>query len=151
MAGWRWAVGTLGAVAVGSVISMLVVASPVTPIAALVTGVITGALLGAVQAVVLRRALRAKLRIVLIWTATVALSWAGAWVVTSLVIVDLDRSHAVFGASGALVATVVTGVVLRILLGDRARRAPRDPDTTPAMGAAASIIAATNSATRKGQ
>ena len=32
---------------------------------------------------------------------------------TSLVIVDIERHHAVFGSSGALLVTVLTGLALR--------------------------------------
>ncbi|GAA1992115.1 hypothetical protein [Microbacterium pumilum] len=143
---WRWAVGTLGAVAVSSAISMFVVGPPVTTVAGMVTGLITGVAVGAAQAPVLRRGWR----IGLVWTATVGVSWAAAWGITSVVIVDLDRGHAVFGSSGALVATIVTGVVLRLILAPRLRRVPRDPsETTPAMDAAASVIAATTATTRK--
>jgi hypothetical protein len=49
----------------------------------------------------------------------VTASWTLGWIMTSFVIVDLDRGHFVFGASGAIVATVITGVVLRAILGRR--------------------------------
>jgi hypothetical protein len=143
---WRWAVLTLAAVAAGSVVSMLVVGPPVTSIAALVTGLITGSAAGGAQGPLLHRGAR----IALAWAATVGLSWGAAWLVTSMVIVDLDRGHAVFGSSGALIATVVTGIVLRVMLASRLRRAPSGPsETTPPMDAAASVIAATNASTRK--
>lgn len=143
---WRWAVGTLVAVAVASPISMFAVGSPVTTLAAVLTGLFTGIAAGAAQAPVLRRGWRVGL----IWTATVGISWSAAWAITSVVIIDLDRGHAVFGSSGALVATIVTGVVLRFILAPRLRRVPTDPsDASPVMDAAASIIAATNAATRK--
>jgi hypothetical protein len=44
-------------------------------------------------------------------------AWALGWLVTSQVIADLDRGHHVFGSSGALVATIITGLALRRLLG----------------------------------
>ena len=50
-------------------------------------------------------------------------SWTLGWIMTSFVIVDLDRGHFVFGSSGAVVATVITGVVLRAILGRRVRLA----------------------------
>jgi MFS family permease len=131
---WRWAVGTLVAVIVGSTLSMLVVGPAVTPLAATITGLITGIAVGAAQGVVLRRTLRDRLRVVLIWTATVGASWAVAWLITSFVIVDLNRGHAVFGSSGAIIATVATGIVLRLLLGARARRAPRHTAKAVAAG-----------------
>lgn len=143
-ADWRWAVGTLVAVAIGAALSMLAVGPPVAIGAALVTGLITGTAAGAAQAVVLGRGWR----IGLIWSATVAVSWAGGWALTSAVLVDIDPSHAVFGANGALAATVVTGIVLRLILGPRPWRVPRDEASRRTIDAAASVIAATTAARR---
>ena len=57
-----------------------------------------------------------------VWALTVTASWTLGWIMTSFVIVDLDRGHFVFGSSGAFVATVITGIVLRAILGRRVRR-----------------------------
>ena len=139
---WRWGAGTLGAVAIGSMISMSVVGAPVTPLAASITGLITGTLVGLAQGFVLVRRGRRRLRRLLLWVATVAVSWTAGWFLTSAVIVDLDRGHAVFGSSGALLVTVVTGVVLRLVLGPRVRPTPggRDLEHDKTMDAAASVI-----------
>jgi hypothetical protein len=62
-----------------------------------------------------------------VWAVTVAVSWALGWIVTASVIVDLDldRGHAMFGSSGAAVVTILTGIVVRLVLG-RPRRAAAD-------------------------
>jgi hypothetical protein len=143
-ADWRWGAGTLGAVAIGGMVSMSLVGAPVTPVAASITGLITGALVGLAQGSALIRRGRRRLRVLLLWVATVTASWTAGWLITSAVIVDLDRGHAVFGSSGALLATAVTGVVLRLVLGPRVRRAPGfdDLEHDKTMDAAASVIGA---------
>ncbi|MGJ0223782.1 hypothetical protein ACQUZK_10305, partial [Streptococcus pyogenes] len=55
-----------------------------------------------------------------VWAATVGAGWALAWLTSWSIGVDVDRAYHSFGASGALVATAVTGLVLRALLGAQA-------------------------------
>lgn len=43
-------------------------------------------------------------------------AWALAWFITSKVIVDPESQYQIFGSSGALVATVGLGVVLKFAL-----------------------------------
>ena len=50
------------------------------------------------------------------WTAITAAGWSLGWLVTSQVVVDIERGHHVFGASGALLVTLLTGLVLRHLV-----------------------------------
>jgi hypothetical protein len=142
-AGWRWFVGTSVAMAAGLALSVLIVGPPTAPPSAIVTGLLTGAIVGGVQGLVLgsRSGAIAKTAGVtagVIWTGGVSAAWGLGWLVTSAVIVDIDRGHVVFGASGALLATVITGVALRLILGPRPARveptatvaAPVDVDTT---------------------
>ncbi|GAA1959347.1 hypothetical protein [Agromyces allii] len=126
---WRWLVATSVAFGVGSAAAVALFGPPVTPVAAALTGLVTGLVVGAAQAAVVgaRRGgdagVRAgRLRVGLVWAAVVALAWAAAWIITSFVIIDLDRGHVVFGSSGAVVATVVTGLVLRRILGPRPKQ-----------------------------
>jgi len=44
------------------------------------------------------------------------LAWALAWFITSKVIVDPEAQYQIFGSSGALVATLGLGIVLKIAL-----------------------------------
>ncbi|WP_395245264.1 hypothetical protein ACGGZK_05520 [Agromyces sp. MMS24-K17] len=115
---WRWPVATTLGVAGGSAVSVALIGPPVTTVAAALTGLVAGLAVGAAQALALGRGIRTGM----LWAVAVSLAWAAAWTVTSLVIVDLDRGHAVFGASGAIVATLATGLVLRRILGPRAAR-----------------------------
>lgn len=118
-AGLRWFVATVSATSLGSALASVIAGSPTTTSGAVLTGLVLGSAVGIAQASVLGAGLRAGV----VWAATVAASWTVGWFITAQVIVDLDRGHFVFGSSGALVVTVVTGVVLRLLLGPRGRRA----------------------------
>ena len=40
------------------------------------------------------------------------LLWALGWAISSQVVVDADRHHAMFGASGALVVAALSGILL---------------------------------------
>ena len=46
-----------------------------------------------------------------LWAVATPLLWAGGWLITSQVIADADRQHAVFGASGALAVSALAGVL----------------------------------------
>ncbi|SFR91398.1 hypothetical protein SAMN05428970_3792 [Agromyces sp. CF514] len=111
----RWLVATLLAFGGGAALSAALFGPPAALAAAALTGLVTGLLVGGAQAI----ALGMRLRVGALWAAVVSLSWAAAWAITSFVIVDLDRGHVVFGSSGAIVATVLTGLALRRILGPR--------------------------------
>ncbi len=55
-----------------------------------------------------------------LWAVATPVLWAGGWLITSQVIVDADRQHAVFGASGALAVSALAGVLYAMR--DRAHR-----------------------------
>lgn len=48
----------------------------------------------------------------LVWPALLTGLWALGWTVTTAVGVDVETQYAVFGASGALLTTAVTGVLI---------------------------------------
>jgi hypothetical protein len=74
---------------------------------AMVAGLIAGAAVGAAQGTVLGATAA--------WTAITSASWSLAWLVTYTVIgVNADQGFYVFGSSGALVATLVTGLALHV-------------------------------------
>lgn len=133
-ADWRWLVGTALAVSGGMTLAVVIAGPPVAPAAAIAAGLITGVLLGGTQGALLRRGAG----VTAIWTAVVGLSWGLGWLITSFVIVDIDRGHVVFGASGAIIVTLITGVVLRVLVGPRRRRAPDAARTDARVSARAS-------------
>jgi hypothetical protein len=51
-----------------------------------------------------------------LWTLVVALAWPLAWTVTWAVGVDVGRGYAVFGSTGALVVTAITGATILPIL-----------------------------------
>lgn len=102
----RWISATAAAMAAGSAISVAATGAGTERADVMLAGLITGAAVGAAQSVLLERG-RAT------WIAVSAAGWALAWLTTSAVIVDIERGYAVFGASGALVVTVLTGLALR--------------------------------------
>ncbi|MDR6505113.1 hypothetical protein [Arthrobacter oryzae] len=130
-AGWHWPAATVLGVGAGSALAAVATGAGTTTPALVVSGLVTGAVVGAAQGVALRRGLR----VTALWAATVSMSWALGWLVTANVIVDADNGYVAFGSSGALVATAVTGLVLRRVLGPAVhRRAERTP--SPATAAA---------------
>ncbi|MEO8695271.1 MAG: hypothetical protein ABI658_17230 [Acidimicrobiales bacterium] len=79
--------------------------------------VVMGALSGA--GVGLAQALSVPMRVVdrILWAVGTPALWAGGWLITSQVITDADRQHAVFGSSGALAVSAVAGVLFAMRRG----------------------------------
>jgi hypothetical protein len=107
--GPRWIGLTAAAMAAGSAASVAVTSAGTERADVLLAGLVTGAAVGAAQSVLLPRAAA-------LWAAVSAVAWSLAWLTTSFVIVDIERGYAVFGSSGALVATILTGLALTRLL-----------------------------------
>jgi hypothetical protein len=114
-AGARWAALTAGAMAAGAALAAVVTGAGTEVADVVLAGAVTGAAVGAVQSF----ALGGGARVVAAWTAVSSGAWALGWLVTANVIVDLDRGHHVFGSSGALVVTLITGLALRQLAAPR--------------------------------
>jgi len=85
--------------AAGAAVSAFVTGSGTEAADVMLTGLITGAAVGGAQSLLLSQG-RA------VWTAINATGWSFGWLLTSLVIVDIERHHAVFGSSGALLVTL---------------------------------------------
>jgi hypothetical protein len=77
----------------------------------MLTGLVAGAAVGAAQSTLLGGGGHATA----VWTTVTAVSWSLGWLASAGVI-DTDRGFYVFGASGALLVTVLTGLTLRRLL-----------------------------------
>ncbi len=105
---WRWVACTAAATAAGSALGVAVTGAGHGLADVLVLGAITGTAVGAAQSALLGRA-------GLAWTAVTGAAWALGWLATYATIVDIERGYAVFGSSGALVATVLTGLTLRLV------------------------------------
>ena len=111
--GRLWVGYTAAAMAAGAALGAAVTGAGTELPDLLLAGAITGAAVGAAQAPLLARGRRAAAA----WTAATAAGWSLAWVPTFLVIVDIDRGHHVFGSSGALLMTVISGLALRRIAG----------------------------------
>ena len=113
----RWICATAAGLAVGLTVGAAAVGYRTDTASLVAMGAISGAAVGAAQAlsVPMRRVDR------VLWAVATPALWAGGWLITSQVIVDADRQHAVFGASGALVVSALAGVLHAV------RRQPRQP------------------------
>ena len=119
----RWIACTAAAMAAGAALAATVTSAGTELADVMVAGVITGAAVGAAQAALLPH----SLKVAAIWTSVTAAAWSLGWLATWATIVDIERGHHSFGASGALVVTVLTGLTLRYLLA-----APPVPDSPTA-------------------
>ncbi|WP_454700015.1 hypothetical protein [Arthrobacter humicola] len=93
-------------------------------------GAITGLVLGSAQALALPRQAHRRW----IWAAAMPALWALGWTITTLFMIQVGQQFIVFGASGALVVTAITGLLLQALLPFRAgvRRAGFAPSAATA-------------------
>ncbi|HRA74660.1 MAG TPA: hypothetical protein PLE12_00325 [Propionicimonas sp.] len=129
-----WVVVTTVAVAAGSSLSAALTGAGTTSSDLVVSGLVAGTLVGAGQALVARTSPLA----VAAWTGLVAAAWGLAWFVTSNVIVDAGRGYVMFGSSGAVLATILTGMLVRRLVvppGEGHRTTARPAATTGTEGA----------------
>ena len=108
----RWVSYTAAAMAAGSALAATLTGAGTEITDVMLWGLVTGAAVGAAQSALLARGARVSAA----WTAITAAGWSLGWLVTSQVIVDIERGHHVFGASGALVVTLLTGLALRHLV-----------------------------------
>ncbi len=106
--GARWtAVSAIG-LAAGLAAGAAVVGYETDPAALVAMGALSGAGVGLAQATVLAGSPGRRLA----WAVGTPLLWALGWGITSQVIVDADRQHAMFGSSGALVVAALSGLLL---------------------------------------
>ena len=106
----RWVAYTGVAMAVGTALAAAVTGAGTELGDLMLTGLVAGAAVGAAQSTLLARAGLGSVA----WTAVTAASWPLGWLATWAVVgINADRGFFVFGASGALLVTVVTGLALR--------------------------------------
>lgn len=113
---WRWILATALGLSAGAAAGAAVTSGADSVGSLVIYGAIAGAFTGLAQGLVLGAKRVAP------WVATVAGSWAIAWVITKAVIVDEQKGFVTFGMSGAVIATLATGLVLRAFLGARSRK-----------------------------
>ena len=102
------AVGLMAGVAVGAAL-----VDYQTDLGSLVVqGAVTGALVGLAQGVVLVQKLGA---LAFVWPFFLSGTFAIGWTVTTSIGIDVDQQFTIFGSSGALVATLLTVVLPKVL------------------------------------
>ncbi len=107
----RWVGYTASAMAAGSALAATLTGAGTEVADVMLWGLVTGATVGVAQSALLATGPRDAAA----WAAVNAAGWSLGWLVTSGVIVDIERGHHVFGSSGALLATLLTGLALRHL------------------------------------
>jgi hypothetical protein len=111
--GRRWAGYTAAAMAAGTALAAAVTGAGTELADVMLTGLVAGAAVGAAQSTLLERGRR----VAAAWTAVTAASWPLGWLATWAVVgLNAERGFYVFGASGALLVTVVGGLTLRRVL-----------------------------------
>ena len=103
----RWIGATAVGLAVGLTAGAASVGFDTAPASLVAMGAVSGAGVGIAQAMSVPMSLRDRV----LWCVATPVLWAGGWAITSQVIVDADRQHAVFGSSGALAVSLVAGVL----------------------------------------
>lgn len=106
----RWIAATGVGLGVGLTAGAATVGYRTDAASLVVMGAISGLAVGFAQAVSI--AMRTTDRV--LWAVVTPLLWAGGWAITSQVIVDADRQHAVFGSSGALAVSAVAGILFAL-------------------------------------
>jgi hypothetical protein len=114
----RWIGATSAGLAVGLAAGSRAVGFETDTASLVEMGAITGAVVGFAQAASI--SMRPVDRVA--WAIATPALWAGGWFITSQVIIDAERQHAMFGSSGAAAVSAVAGV----LYAARRRSSPLD-------------------------
>lgn len=121
---WLWSLASSLGMAVGLGLGVSLIGTGTGTLDLLTRGLVTGLGVGAAQAYLLR-----KLVPIWVWTLTVGILWALAWPITKLVIAgSIGNNYTVFGASGALFFTVLSGLMLSRMAATQRRAAPPAPE-----------------------
>ncbi len=129
----RWIGGTAAGLAVGLTAGASAVGFDTDAASLVAMGALSGAGVGIAQALSMAPG-SATLRDRILWALATPALWAGGWAITSQVIVDADRQHAVFGSSGALAVSLVAGVLVAL----RDRRSATSSSSTSVAAVATS-------------
>lgn len=122
----RWIGGTAVGLAAGLTVGAAAVGFDTDTASLIAMGAISGAGVGIAQAAAVPMGIRDRV----LWALATPVLWAGGWAITSQVIVDAERQHAVFGSSGALAVSLVAGALYA--LRDRTVTATAAPATVSA-------------------
>ena len=116
--GPEWILATALGVAIGDAIGALLTGAGTGIGALIIIGLATGVAVGLLQ---WGLALRGRLLRASLWPPLVAIAWPVGWTVTWAIGIDVERGFLVFGASGALVFAVITGLAMLLMLRGRTR------------------------------
>jgi hypothetical protein len=109
----KWITATAIGMSIGLLLGALTVSYGTSLADLAVMGAITGTTLGVAQAVALPRRTLARW----VWAALMPALWSLGWVVSTLVITtSVDAQFTIFGASGAVIFTALSGLLLHRLL-----------------------------------
>ena len=121
---WLWIPATIAGMAIGLVVGAALVGYGIGRGDLVLMGAVNGAAVGTMQALVLAQH---RIRGALWWALVNPPAWALGWFVSSYVISrNIDERFAIFGASGALVFGLLTGLILVNLF----RRASQEQGST---------------------
>lgn len=112
-----WVVATASGLALGNTLGTILTNAGTEIGDLLYIGFAAGVCVGAAQWTLLRE----RLRLAGIWVLVLALAWPLGWTTTWSIGVDVSLGYAVFGAVGALVFAVTTGVALLLMVRGLAR------------------------------
>lgn len=107
-----WILVTALGVAIGVGVGALLSGADTEIGGLLITGLASGVAVGLLQWALLR----GRVRGAILWVPVAAAAWPVGWTVTWSVGVDVERGYAVFGSTGALVCTAITGLAMLLML-----------------------------------
>jgi len=107
-----WTIASTIGTSVGVAVGTLAVGYQTSLGSLAVAGLITGITVGIAQTFALPAATRFRW----LWLPVTAALWPLAWTVTTLAGIHVEQQFIIFGASGAIVYTVLAGLVLQLLL-----------------------------------
>jgi hypothetical protein len=113
----RWIPATAVGMGVGLFLGAVLVGYGTSLGSLAVMGAVTGVVLGGAQAFALPKQARRRW----VWAAAMCVLWALGWIVTTLAGVSVADQFTIFGISGALTVTALSGLLLHRLLSVRAR------------------------------
>jgi hypothetical protein len=126
---WPWILGTALGMGAGLLLGAAVVGFRTSLADVAVMGALTGVVLGVAQTV----ALPARTRRRWWWAVAMPLLWALGWIVTTVAGIPVEEQFTIFGASGAVTFSALSGILLQQLL--PAHQAPEATVTNPTVAA----------------
>ena len=103
----RWTLATAAGFGAGLAAGAALVGYRTDTASLVVLGAVSGAAVGVAQAAAMPQRVADRVA----WAVATPAIWALGWLITSQVIVDADRQHAVFGSSGALTVAALAGLL----------------------------------------